>query len=227
MSTTSSEPVGKLPADATLQEQARRHLWMHFTRMGGYSDLNEIPIIVRGEGCYVYDEHGKRYLDGLASLFCTNIGHGRADVAQAGADQAKELGFFTNWSYAHPPRDRARGQDRLARARRPEPRVLHQRRRRGRRVGAEARPPVPQAHRQPQQAQGDRARDRLPRHHHGRAAGDRHHGIRARAVRAADARRLPRPQHQHLPAARTDACRSSPRPSPTGSSSRALTRSRP
>ena len=32
-----------------------------------------------------------------------NIGHGRADIAQAGADQAKELGFFTNWSYAHPP----------------------------------------------------------------------------------------------------------------------------
>jgi adenosylmethionine-8-amino-7-oxononanoate aminotransferase len=32
-----------------------------------------------------------------------NIGHGRGDIAQAGADQAKELGFFTNWSYAHPP----------------------------------------------------------------------------------------------------------------------------
>ena len=58
---------------------------------------------MRGEGCYVYDEHGKRYLDGLASLFCSNIGHGRADVAQAGADQAKELGYFSSWSYAHPP----------------------------------------------------------------------------------------------------------------------------
>src|SRR5947209_1858212 len=85
----------------TLQELARRHLWMHFTRMSAYED-HEIPIIVRGEGCYVYDEHGKRYLDGLSALFCVNIGHGRADVAQAGADQAKELGFFTNWSYAHP-----------------------------------------------------------------------------------------------------------------------------
>jgi len=102
MSTTSSEPGSKLTAGATLQEQARRHLWMHFTRMGGYSETNEIPIIVRGEGCYVYDDHGNRYLDALASLYCTNIGHGRADVAQAGADQAKELGFFTNWSYAHP-----------------------------------------------------------------------------------------------------------------------------
>jgi adenosylmethionine-8-amino-7-oxononanoate aminotransferase len=86
---------------AALQELARRHLWMHFTRMSAYED-HEIPIIVRGEGCYVYDEHGNRYLDGLSALFCVNIGHGRADIAQAGADQAKELGFFTNWSYAHP-----------------------------------------------------------------------------------------------------------------------------
>ncbi|MDP9294934.1 MAG: aspartate aminotransferase family protein [Actinomycetota bacterium] len=74
---------------------------MHFTRMGSYAE-QEVPIIVRGEGCYVYDERGNRYLDGLAALFCVNIGHGRGDVAQAGADQAKELGFYTNWSYAHP-----------------------------------------------------------------------------------------------------------------------------
>src|SRR3954452_23787077 len=87
---------------AELQELAKRHLWMHFSRMGAYADGAEVPIIVRGEGCYVTDQHGKRYLDGLSSLFCTNIGHGRAEVAQAGADQAKELGFFTNWSYAHP-----------------------------------------------------------------------------------------------------------------------------
>ena len=85
----------------TLQEQAKRHLWMHFTPMGGFRD-SELPIIVRGEGCYVYDDHGNRYLDGLAALFCVNIGHGRADVAQAGADQAKDLAFYTNWGYAHP-----------------------------------------------------------------------------------------------------------------------------
>src|SRR3954467_13730276 len=87
---------------AELQELAKRHLWMHFSRMGAYTDGAEVPIIVRGDGCYVWDQHGKRYFDGLSSLFCTNIGHGRAEVAQAGADQAKELGVFTNWSYAHP-----------------------------------------------------------------------------------------------------------------------------
>jgi adenosylmethionine-8-amino-7-oxononanoate aminotransferase len=89
-------------SNAELQELAKRHLWMHFSRMGAYEDGAEVPIIVRGDGCYVWDQHGKKYLDGLSSLFCTNIGHGRAEVAQAGADQAKELGFFTNWSYAHP-----------------------------------------------------------------------------------------------------------------------------
>src|SRR3954467_6766114 len=87
---------------AELQELAKRHLWMHFSRMGAYENGADVPIITRGDGCYVWDSNGKKYLDGLSSLFCTNIGHGRADVAQAGADQAKELGFFTNWSYAHP-----------------------------------------------------------------------------------------------------------------------------
>src|SRR5437660_1058430 len=88
-------------AQGSLQELAKRHLWMHFTRMSAYAD-HEVPIITRGEGCYVFDEHGNRYLDGLSALFCVNIGHGRADVAQAGADQARELGFYTTWSYAHP-----------------------------------------------------------------------------------------------------------------------------
>src|ERR671935_987184 len=86
-----------------LQELAQRHLWLHFARMGAYGEEHEIPIIARGDGCYVWDEHGNKYLDALSALFCVNIGHGRADVAQAGADQARELGFFTNWSYAHPP----------------------------------------------------------------------------------------------------------------------------
>jgi adenosylmethionine-8-amino-7-oxononanoate aminotransferase len=97
-----SAPISNSGETSTLQEQARRHLWMHFTRMGEYSDEHEIPIIVRGEGCYVYDEHGKRYLDGLASLFCSQLGHGRSDLVQAGVEQAKQLGYFSSWSYAHP-----------------------------------------------------------------------------------------------------------------------------
>src|SRR3954470_19212237 len=89
------------PDQSQLQELAKRHLWMHFTRMGTYGD-HELPVIVKGDGCYVWDEHGKRYLDGLSALFCVNAGHGRAELGNAAAAQAKELGFFTNWSYAHP-----------------------------------------------------------------------------------------------------------------------------
>ncbi len=69
--------------------------------MGAYAD-HDVPVIVRGDGCYVYDEDGKRYLDGLSALYCVNIGHGRSELGQAAADQAAELGFYTNWSYAHP-----------------------------------------------------------------------------------------------------------------------------
>jgi adenosylmethionine-8-amino-7-oxononanoate aminotransferase len=89
-------------SQSELQELARKHLWMHFTRMGAYED-HELPIIVRGEGSYVWDEHGKRYLDGLSALFCVNAGHGRTELGDAAAEQIKELGFYTNWSYAHPP----------------------------------------------------------------------------------------------------------------------------
>ena len=186
---------------ATLQELARRHLWMHFTRLSAYDSDHEVPIIVRGEGCYVYDEHGNRYLDGLSALFCVNIGHGRADVAQAGADQAKELGFFTNWSYAHP-----RAIELAAKIASLAPGDLN-------RVfftsgGSEAVESALKLARQyhkltgkPEQDQGDRARDRLPRHHPRRALGDRHHQP-ARAVRAADAR----------------AAATSRTPTPTGSS---------
>jgi adenosylmethionine-8-amino-7-oxononanoate aminotransferase len=84
-----------------LQEAARRNLWLHFTRMSSYQQ-GEVPVIVRGSGPYVYDQHGKRYLDGLAGLFVSQIGHGRTEVAEAAATQASELAYFPLWSYAHP-----------------------------------------------------------------------------------------------------------------------------
>ncbi|WBC04003.1 aspartate aminotransferase family protein [Micromonospora sp. WMMA1976] len=80
---------------------ATDHLWMHFTRMASYP-AGEVPTIVRGEGAYVWDAQGRRYLDGLAGLFVVNAGHGRAELAEAAAKQAGELAYFPLWSYAHP-----------------------------------------------------------------------------------------------------------------------------
>jgi adenosylmethionine-8-amino-7-oxononanoate aminotransferase len=75
---------------------------MHFTRMSSYLD-GEVPIIVRGDGCYLEDVNGKRYLDALAGLFAVNIGYGFGEeMGEAAAAQMRELPFYTNWSYAHP-----------------------------------------------------------------------------------------------------------------------------
>jgi adenosylmethionine-8-amino-7-oxononanoate aminotransferase len=62
-----------------------------------------VPIIVRGDGCYLEDTNGKRYIDALAGLFSVNIGYGFGDeIGQAALEQMRELPFYTNWSYAHP-----------------------------------------------------------------------------------------------------------------------------
>ncbi len=84
-----------------IQEAAKRNLWLHFTRMSAY-DNSDVPVIVRGEGAYVYDNHGKRYLDGLSGLFVSQVGHGRTELAEAAARQASELAYFPLWSYGHP-----------------------------------------------------------------------------------------------------------------------------
>src|SRR5205814_134006 len=84
---------------------ANDHLWLHFTNMHGH----EPPIIVRGEGCYLEDVHGKRYLDALAGLFSVNLGYGYGEeIGLAAHEQMRELPFYTNWTYAHRRRASAR-----------------------------------------------------------------------------------------------------------------------
>ncbi len=84
-----------------LQQAARDHLWMHFTRHSSFDD-HDVPVIVKGEGAYIWDATGRRYLDGLAGLFVSQVGHGRTELAEAAAKQAAELAFMPIWSYAHP-----------------------------------------------------------------------------------------------------------------------------
>ena len=95
--------MGDPMSTAQLQTSARRHLWMHFTRMGAFDENRDIPVIDRGEGAYIYDTDGKRYLDGLSGLFVVQVGHGRAELAEAAAKQASKLAYFPQWGYAHTP----------------------------------------------------------------------------------------------------------------------------
>jgi adenosylmethionine-8-amino-7-oxononanoate aminotransferase len=94
----STPTTSGLSADE-LRRAAREHLWLHFTRMGSH----EPPIIVRGDGCYLEDIEGRRYLDALAGLFAVQLGYSYGDeIGQAAHEQMRELPFYTNWSYAHP-----------------------------------------------------------------------------------------------------------------------------
>jgi len=92
----------------TYTEAGRDHLWLHFTRHSPFEPIENggpgarMPIITKGQGHRLWDDHGNEYLDGLAGLFVVNAGHGREEIAEAMATQAKELAYFPLWSYAHP-----------------------------------------------------------------------------------------------------------------------------
>ncbi len=88
--------------ETELQQKAKDHLWMHFTRQSVMENGNGVPIIVKGEGHHIWDSTGRRYFDGLSGLFVVNAGHGRRRLAEVAAKQAEELAFFPLWSYAHP-----------------------------------------------------------------------------------------------------------------------------
>ena len=85
-----------------MQQAARDHLWMHFTRHSVYEEGGRVPTIVRGEGHKIWDDQGREYIDGLAGLFVVQVGHGRTELAETALKQAEKLAFFPIWSYAHP-----------------------------------------------------------------------------------------------------------------------------
>ena len=82
-----------------LSAKANRHLWGHFARHGAGITP---PIITRGEGVTIWDDHGKSYLDALSGLFVVQVGHGRTELAEVAAKQARQLAYFPLWSYATP-----------------------------------------------------------------------------------------------------------------------------
>ena len=208
-----------------LQELAQRHLWLHFARMGAYGEDHEIPIIARGEGCYVWDDHGKQ-LPRRAQRAVLRQHRPRPPRRRPGRRRpGARAGLLHQLVLRAPARDRARRAHRLARARRPQPRLLHQRRLGGGRGRAQARPPVPQAH--------GRARTRR---RSSRARPPTTAPPSARSARPAS-RRCARRSSPSRPAAATcptrtstawrpaTASRTSPSRSPSASSSRAPRRS--
>ena len=85
---------------------SQAHVVPHFTK-GKAWQADDMLVMDRGEGCYVWDEDGNKYLDGLAGLFCTNLGHGRADLAAVASKQMERMAFYPNWGTTHEPVSKA------------------------------------------------------------------------------------------------------------------------
>jgi adenosylmethionine-8-amino-7-oxononanoate aminotransferase len=82
-----------------------QNLLLHFTANGNYfgPDAGDLLVLERGEGCHVFDTEGRRYVDGLSSLFCSQLGYSYGEeMAAAITAQLTTLPFNTNWNTAHP-----------------------------------------------------------------------------------------------------------------------------
>jgi adenosylmethionine-8-amino-7-oxononanoate aminotransferase len=71
-------------------------LWHPFSDMGAVERDGEF-VVARGEGAYVFDPEGNRYLDATAGLWFTNVGHGRAELAEAAAAQMRKVAAYSTF----------------------------------------------------------------------------------------------------------------------------------
>src|SRR5260370_28601837 len=61
------------------------------------------PKIVRGEGCWLIDERGKRYLDAVGGAYVANLGHSNPEIAEAMEQQARHFGYVSGTQFTHGP----------------------------------------------------------------------------------------------------------------------------
>jgi adenosylmethionine-8-amino-7-oxononanoate aminotransferase len=87
--------------EGSIEQQALEHVWIHSARWLDLAERDGLRVMVRGEGCRLFDAQGRAYLDGLAGLYVVNVGHGRAEIAEAMAKQARELAYVSAASYTN------------------------------------------------------------------------------------------------------------------------------
>src|ERR1700736_2824095 len=84
-----------------IERLALDHVWIHSARWLDLAERDGLRVMVRGEGCRLFDAQGRSYLDGLSGLYVVNVGHGRAEIGEAMARQAGELAYIFAPSYTH------------------------------------------------------------------------------------------------------------------------------
>ncbi|MCC5903407.1 MAG: aminotransferase [Halomonas sp.] len=80
-----------------LWQKDRNHFIHPFTDFSLFHEKG-CDLITNSEGIYVEDVRGNRFIDGIAGLWCVNVGHGRAEIGQAMADQATRMAYFSTFN---------------------------------------------------------------------------------------------------------------------------------
>ena len=89
--------------DIQMNDAIKQHTWLHFTQMKHIIDDPSPMVIARGEGSTVWDTKGKAYIDGLAGLFCVNVGYGRQEVIDAITAQLQKISYVSPFSFPNEP----------------------------------------------------------------------------------------------------------------------------
>ncbi len=84
-------------------ERGLAHLWIHTRQYNDLTEQGELMIIARGEGIWLTDTTGTRYIDAMSGLWVVNAGHGRTELAEVAARQMAELPFANPFAYATRP----------------------------------------------------------------------------------------------------------------------------
>lgn len=91
--------MGPRGTASELLERDRQYMWHHMTP---HRAAQQPLIMVKGEGCWVEDAEGRRYLDGMSGLWCVNLGYSVPELAEEAARQLREMPYYP-LSHSHPP----------------------------------------------------------------------------------------------------------------------------
>ncbi|MGI8688549.1 MAG: aspartate aminotransferase family protein [Thermomicrobiales bacterium] len=106
MEATIPAPAVAQPDAAQMRQAIADNVWLHFTQMHEFAEggrLEKPTVIVRGQGSHIWDSEGNKYIDGLAGLFCVNVGYGRTEIAQAMMAQLEQIHFVSPFSFPNVP----------------------------------------------------------------------------------------------------------------------------
>ncbi len=89
--------------DDPLYQKALEHVWIHTINYVELAEKQGLHVFERAEGSTLYDARGQAWIDGIAGLWVVNAGHGRAEIADAMAEQARKLAYVSSAAYTSVP----------------------------------------------------------------------------------------------------------------------------